>query len=95
MRANDSGESRRSIRNAAQRRVREKEDELAAKTRAIRDEGNKKIAMLEAQKATAGVESKGVLAERLADLRGEYEDRTRRLQEALNRRKAAHASSAA
>ena len=78
--------------DAAQRRVREKEDELAAKTRAIRDEGNQKIAMLEAQKATAAAESKGVLANRLADLRGEYEDRTRRLQEALNRRKAAHAT---
>jgi uncharacterized membrane protein len=81
--------------DAAQRKLRVKEDELAAKARAIRDEGNKKIAMLEAQKATAAAESKTVLDNRLADLRGEYEDRTTRLQDALKRRKAAHATSAA
>jgi hypothetical protein len=81
--------------DAAQRRLREKEDELSDKARAVRDEGTKKIAMLEAQKATAGAESKGVLDNRLADLRREYEDRSRRLQDALNRRKAAHAASAA
>jgi vacuolar-type H+-ATPase subunit I/STV1 len=78
--------------DAAQRRLREKEDELAAKTRAVKDEANKKIAMLEAQKATAAAESKSVLDSRLADVRGEYEDRIRRLQEAVNRRKAAHAT---
>jgi 23S rRNA pseudoU1915 N3-methylase RlmH len=81
--------------DAAQRRLRVKEDELAAKARAVRDEGNKKIAMLEAQKATAAAGSKAVLDNRLADLRGEYEDRTTRLQEALQRRKAADATSAA
>ena len=57
--------------DAAQRRLREKEAELAAKARVIRDEGNEKIARLEAQKATAAAESKGVLDNRLADLRGE------------------------
>jgi vacuolar-type H+-ATPase subunit I/STV1 len=81
--------------DAAQRKLREKEDELAAKARAVRDEGNKKIALLEAQKTTAVAESKAVLDNRLADLRGEYEERTTRLQEALQRRKAAHATSAA
>jgi uncharacterized membrane protein len=81
--------------DAAQRKAREKEAELAAKARAVRDEGNKKIAMLEAQKATAVSESKAVLDKRLADLRGEYDDRIMRLQEAVNRRKAAHATSAA
>jgi uncharacterized membrane protein len=78
--------------DAQKRRVREKEEELAAKARAIRDEGDQKIAMLEAQKATAAVESKGVLDNRLADLRSEYEGRISRLQEAVSRRKAAHAA---
>jgi uncharacterized membrane protein len=81
--------------DAAQRRVREKEDELAAKTRAIRDEGNKKIAMLEAQKETVAAESKAVLDSRIADLRSEYVDRIKRLQEAQDRRKAAHATAVA
>jgi hypothetical protein len=75
--------------------VREKEEELAAKTRAIKEEGTKKIATLEAQKATAAAESKAVLDNRLADLRGEYADRTRRLQESLDRRKAAHTTAVA
>jgi uncharacterized membrane protein len=81
--------------DAAKRKLQEKEDELAAKLRAVKDEGNKKIAVLEAQKATAAAESKALLEDRLADLRGEYERRTKRLQEALNRRKAAHYSSVA
>jgi uncharacterized membrane protein len=81
--------------DAAQRRLRVKEDELAAKMRAVKSEGNEKVAMLEAQKTKAAAESRAVLDSRLADLRSDYEERTKRLQEALNRRKAAHATSAA
>jgi hypothetical protein len=51
--------------------------------------------VLEAQKATAVAESKALLDTRLADLRSEYEGRTRRMQDALNRREAAHATSVA
>lgn len=81
--------------DAAKRTLREKEDELAAKVRAVKDEGKEKIAMLEAQKATAAAESKAFLEERLAALHSEYEGRAKRLQEALNRRKAARATSVA
>jgi uncharacterized membrane protein len=81
--------------DAAKRKLHEKEDELAAKMRAVKDEGNEKIAVLEAQKATAAAASKTLLDDRLVDLRNEYETRTKRLQDALNRRKAAHATSAA
>jgi uncharacterized membrane protein len=81
--------------HAAKRRLQEKEDALAAKMRAVKDEGKQKIAVLEAQKATVLTESKVVLDNRVADLRREYEDRTNRLQEAVNRRKAAHATAVA
>jgi uncharacterized protein YPO0396 len=81
--------------DAAKRRLQEKEDELAAKTRAVRDEGNQKIARLEAQKTTVAAGSKAAFDNRLADLRSDYENRIKRLQEALNRRKATHATSAA
>jgi hypothetical protein len=63
--------------------------------RAATDEGTKKIAVLEAQKAKVAAESKALFEDRLGDLPSEYQDRTKRLQEALNRRKAAHAASVA
>jgi len=80
--------------DAANRKVQERENELAAKMRAVKEEGNKKIAMLEAQKATALAESKAHLENRLAALRGDYEARSKRLQQALDSRKAAHAGAA-
>lgn len=78
--------------DAAKRKVQEKEDELARKQQSVKDEGSQKIAVLEAQKATATAESKAALERRLADVRSDYEQRTTRLQEALHRRKAAHAT---
>jgi len=78
--------------DAARRTLEEREGELAATMQAVREEGNKKIAMLEAQKRTAAAESTAVLEERLTDLRREYDGRTRRLQEALNRRRKAQAA---
>ena len=77
--------------DAAKRKVQEKEDELARKLQSAKDEGNQKIAMLEMQKATATAESKAALDRRLADVRSDYERRTRRLQEVLNCREPAHA----
>jgi uncharacterized membrane protein len=74
--------------DAAKRKVHEKEDELAGKLQAVKDEGHQKIAVLEAQQATATAESKVALDRRLADVRTDYERRARRLQEALDRRKA-------
>ncbi len=81
--------------DAARQKLQKREDELAATMRAVRDEGDSKIAMLEAQKRTAAAESQARLDDRLADLRGEYQGRTKRLQEALDRRKAARATSVA
>jgi uncharacterized membrane protein len=81
--------------DAAKRKLENKQDELAAKMRTVKEEGNKKIAVLESQKAMAAAESRAVLDNRLVDLRNEYEERARRLQEALNRRKAEHATTAA
>jgi uncharacterized membrane protein len=74
--------------DAAKRKVQEKEAALAARMQALKDEGNEKIALLEAQKATAVAESKAFVEDRLDHVRREYEGRTRRLQEALNERKA-------
>jgi uncharacterized membrane protein len=81
--------------DAAKRKVQEKEAALATKMRAVKDEASKKIAVLEAQNATAAAESKAFVEDRLAHVRSDYEGRTKRLQEALNRRKAARAASAA
>ena len=78
--------------DAAQRKLQAKQSELAAKMQAVEDEGNRKSAGLEAQLATATAESKAVLQERLAEVRSEYSRRTKRLQEAVESRKAAHAN---
>ena len=77
--------------DAAKRKVEEKEDKLVGKLQSVKEEGEQKIAVLEAQKATATADSKALLERRLADLRTDYERRATRLQEALNRSKAAHA----
>jgi uncharacterized membrane protein len=77
--------------DAAQRKLQAKHSELAAKMQAVKEEGNRKIAVLEAQKATAAAESTALLDERLSQVRSEYGRRSKRLQEALEVRKAAHA----
>jgi uncharacterized membrane protein len=77
----------------AKRKVREKQNELAAKMRSVKDEANEKIARLEAQKATATAEAKTPLERRLADVRSEYQRRIERLEQALDRRTAVHATS--
>jgi len=81
--------------DAARRTVQEKEDELARKLQSVKDEGDQRIAVLDAQKATATTESRASLERRLADVRSDYARRTGRLQEALDRRKAAHATAVA
>jgi uncharacterized membrane protein len=77
--------------DAAKQKVQQKEDELARKVQSVKKEGEQKIAVLEAQKATATAESKAALERRLSDVRSDYERRTKRLQEAMDRRKAAEA----
>jgi uncharacterized membrane protein len=81
--------------DVAKRNVQEKKNELASKLQSVKDEGDQKVAVLEAQKATATAESKATLERRLADVRADYQRRTTRLQEALDRRKAAPATSVA
>jgi uncharacterized membrane protein len=78
--------------DAARRKVQEKEEELARKLESVKEEGDRKIAVLDAQKATATAESRAALERRLADVRSDYERRTGRLQEVVDRRKAAHAT---
>jgi uncharacterized membrane protein len=81
--------------DAAKRKIQEKEDELARKLQSVKNEGDQKIAVLEAQKATATAESKAALERRLADVRSDYERRTDRLRDVVDRHKAAHAPSVA
>jgi len=78
--------------DAAQQRVQQKEEELVRKLRSVKDEGARKLSVLEAQKAVATVESTAAIERRLADVRADYERRTKRLQDALDRGKAAHAA---
>ncbi len=74
--------------DAARRNVQEQEDALVEKMRSVSQEGRERIAVLEAQKATATEESNALLERRLADVRRQYEQRMQRLNEAFERRKA-------
>jgi len=77
--------------DAAKAKVAEKENGLTAKVQSVKEEGQDKVSALEAQKATVSVEAKAQLDRRLANVRADYDKRLKRLQDALNRRKAAHA----
>ncbi len=78
----------------AKRKTWQKEEVLEAQLRRVREEGREKIAVLEAQKATVAKQSQALLERRLADVRSDYDDRMQRLNEALERRKAAAAARA-
>ena len=93
--ARKQGEKLQAKIDAARRALDEKQQRLAAKMRAVQEEQQKKVAMLEAQKSMAASDAKARLEQRLSDLRVEYDGRTKQLQDALNRLKAAHATSAA
>jgi uncharacterized membrane protein len=77
--------------DAAKRAVAEKETALATKMQSLKEEGQDKVAALEAQKATAKADAQSRLDSRLVAVRADYDRRITRLQDALNRRKAAHA----
>jgi uncharacterized membrane protein len=77
--------------DATQQKLQAKQTALAAKMQAVKDEGNRKIAVLEAQLTTASAESKAAIQERLAQVRSEYGRRTKRLQEFVGSRKTVHA----
>jgi uncharacterized membrane protein len=77
--------------DAAKRAVAEKETALATKMQSLKEEGQDKVAALEAQKSTAKTDAQARLDSRLATVRADYDRRITRLQDALNRRKAAHA----
>lgn len=74
----------------AKQSVAAKENALTAQVQSVKEQGQDKVAALEAQKATATVEAQAQLDKRLASVRADYDRRIKRLQEALNRRKAAH-----
>ncbi len=75
--------------DAARWKMWEKEEDLEARLQRVKEEGHEKIAVLEAQKADVSEQSHALLERRLADVRSDYETRERRLNEALERRKAA------
>jgi uncharacterized membrane protein len=78
--------------DAAKRKVAEQERALAAKLQSVTEEGNERIALLEAQRKTAGAESKAVLDRRLAEVRRDYQRRSENLKKVLEQRKAAPAT---
>jgi uncharacterized membrane protein len=77
--------------DATKRKLQDKENALTAQAQSVKEEGQDKISALEAQKATATVEARTQLEQREAEIRADYDKRIKRLQDALNRRKAAHA----
>jgi uncharacterized membrane protein len=77
--------------DATKSKLQEKENALTSKMQSVKEEGQDKVTALESQKATATAESKARLTRREADIRADYDKRIKRLQDALNRRKAAHA----
>jgi uncharacterized membrane protein len=78
--------------DAAKRKVAEQERALAAKLQSVNEEGNERVALLEAQRKTASAESKAALERRLAEVRIEYQRRGENLKQVLERRKAAQAT---
>jgi uncharacterized membrane protein len=78
--------------DAAKRKVAEQERALAAKLQSVTEEGNERIALLEAQRKTASAESKAVLDRRLAEVRLDYQRRSENLKKVLEQRKAAPAT---
>jgi uncharacterized membrane protein len=78
--------------DAAKRKVAEQERALAAKLQSVNEEGNERIALLEAQRKTASAESKAVLDRRLAEVRLDYQRRSENLKQVLEQRKAAPAT---
>jgi hypothetical protein len=73
---------------SANRTVREM-DELAAKTQSTKDRAGEPIAPLAPRNAAANEDSQALLAHRLAEASRESEREMRRLQQALDRCKAA------
>ena len=79
----------RSVEAAQTEKARKQEEKLQAKIDAA------KRALDEKEQRLAASDAKARLEQRLSDLRVEYDGRTQRLQDALNRQRAAHATSAA
>jgi hypothetical protein len=75
--------------DAVQRRVKERQDALAARIRSVKEEGDEKIAALQAQAAEADQASKARIEKRMAEVRSAYRHRAVSLSDALERRKAA------
>lgn len=78
--------------DAAKRKLQEKQDQLAARIKSVKKEGDDKVAMLQGQMTTANDEAKAQLQKRVADVRADYDARQKKLSDALAKRKAAQAA---
>ena len=78
--------------DATRRQIQEKENQLAERIKAVREEGEEKIALFQGQMTTANDEAKVQLDQRLKDIRAEYRLRAKQLRRALERRKKVHAA---
>lgn len=77
---------------ATKRKIREKENQLSEWIKSVREEGEDKIAVLQGQMTTADEESKVQLDHQLRHIRAEYQLRAKKLSQALERCKKAHAA---
>jgi uncharacterized membrane protein len=77
---------------ATKRKIQEKQNQLVERIKSVRREGEQKVALLKGQMIDANDEAKVRIAERVEDIRAEYQFRGEQLSEALERRKKAHAA---
>lgn len=77
---------------AAKHKIQESESYLLERIKSVREEGDWKIALLQAQATDADEEAKIQLGQRLQDIRAEYQLRAKKLHEALERSRRAPAA---
>jgi uncharacterized membrane protein len=78
--------------DATKRKIEEQEKKLIARIQSVSREGQEKIAELHELMGTADAEANVELAHRVDDIRSEYELRTEKLNQALERCKTTHAA---
>lgn len=78
--------------DATRSQIQKKENQLTERIKSLRDEGEARIALLQGQMTTANDEAKVQLDHRLKDIQAEYQLRTERLRQALERCKQKHAA---
>jgi uncharacterized membrane protein len=80
--------------DATRRKIQQKEEQLNERIQSVTDEGEGKVALIQGQKTNANEEAQAQLDRRLKNIRAEYQSRAKKLAQALEQCKKAHAAHA-